>query len=201
MMRSNVMNLWLAGVAVLLLSGCASSNNPTWTNPKFEDHSLGKTMVWATFEDAILSGEYEVLFTERLLDYVPAASMHNDVKDLSTMNKKSVDDLLKENKVQTLIVTHVVSSENEAQLVPYGVSYQTYGNQDASYYVYCSAFQTDDAVANFTENSIETTVFDVQSGALIWSGVKGVYTFNSNTSNMKKVINDIIRELEKDGML
>jgi hypothetical protein len=201
MMKNNVMNLCLAGVVVLLLSGCASSNNPTWTNPKFKDHSLGKTMVWATFEDDILSGEYEVLFTERLLDYVPAASMHNDVKGLSKMDKKSVDALLKENKVQTLIVTHVVSSENETQLVPYGVSYQTYSNQDASYYVYCSAFQADDAVVDFSENSIETTLFDVQSGVLMWSGVKDVYTFNSNTSNMKKVINDIIRDLEKDGML
>ncbi|MDF7807460.1 hypothetical protein P4E94_08425 [Pontiellaceae bacterium B12219] len=200
-MKSNVMNLFIAGMAVVLLSGCASSNNPTWANPKFKDHSLGKTMVWATFEDDILSGEYEVLFTECLLDYVPAASMHNDVKDLKTMNKKSVDALLKANSVQTLIVTHVVSSENEAQLVPYGVSYQTYGNQDASYYLYCSAFQLDNAVVNFTENSIETTLFDVKSGALIWSGLKEVYTFNSNTSNMKKVINDIIRELEKDGML
>jgi hypothetical protein len=195
----------MTGALTLFLSGCASSNNTTWTNPKFKDHALGKTVVWATFEDTILSGEYEVLFTERLLDYVPAASMHNDVRDLKKMDKKSVDALLKKNNVKTLIVTHVVSSENEAQLVPYGVSYQTYAdqgvNQDASYYTYCSAFQLDNAVDNFTENSIETTLFDVNSGALIWSGIEGVYTFNSNTSNMKKVINDIIDDLKKDGML
>ncbi|MDF7799708.1 hypothetical protein P4C99_09535 [Pontiellaceae bacterium B1224] len=200
-MKNKLLNLCFAGMAVLLLSGCASSNNTTWANSKFEDHSIGKTVVWATFEDDILSGAFEVQFTERLLDFVPAASMHNDVKNLNKMDKKSVDALLKKNKVETLIVTHVVSSENETQLVPYGVSYQSYGNQAASYAVYCSGYQVDNMTDSFMENAIETTLFDVNSGALIWSGLYEVYTFNSNTSNMKKVINDIIHSLEKDKML
>lgn len=200
-MKSNVINLFFIGALTALLFGCATSKTHSWTNPEYADHSIGKTIVMATFEDEFVSTEYEVMFATHLLDHVSAASMHQDVKNLNQLDKKTLDALLKQNKVKTLIVTHVVSSTDRSQLVPYGASYQAYGSQSGSCYTYCASFQLDESVDSFMENAIETSIFDVNSGALIWSGLKQVYDFNSKEENMEKVIQDVIRDLENDGML
>jgi uncharacterized protein YggL (DUF469 family) len=195
------MNLCFAGMTALFLSGCVTAKTESWSNPDYKGQSIGKTIVLATFEDNFINTEYEVMFAENLLDFVSAASMHQDVKNLDQMDKKSVGALLKQNQVKTLIVTHQVSAVDRSQLVPYGVSYQAYGTGSDSFYTYCGSYQFDNQVDSFMENAIETTVFDVDSGTLVWSGIKEVYDFNSKRDNMKKVIRDIIRDLEKEGML
>jgi calcineurin-like phosphoesterase len=183
------------------LFGCATSKNKSWINPDFKDQTIGKTIVLATFEDKFLCAEYETTFARRLLDYVPAASMHADVKNVDTLDKKALENLLKENSVQTLIVTHVLNIANRSQLVPYGVSYVSYVGDYSSYYTECISIQPDESVDSFTEIYVETTVFDVNSGKLIWSGRKQVYDFNSDASNMEKVIDGVIWDLERYGML
>lgn len=175
--------------------------NESWVNPAFDSHSIGKTIVLATFEDKFLCAEYESTFAQRLLDYVPAASMHADVKNIDTLDKHALENLLKENSVQTLIITHVLDVENRSQLVPYGVSYVSYVGDYGSYYTECNSIQLDESADSFTEIYLETTVFDVNSEKLIWSGRNEVYDFNSKTSNMKKVIDGVIWDLEKYGML
>lgn len=202
-MRKNTprIAILLTGVCSLLLLGCNTPKTESWSNPAFKDHDIGKTVVMATFEDPYLSGEFEAVFAQRLRDFVPAVSMHADVKNIDDLDKENVDDLLKQNHVKTLIVTRRVSSVNRDQLVPYGVSYQTYVDETDSTFVYCSSYQPDESVDSFLENSIETTLFEVSSGELIWSGLREVYDFNSKLSNMKSIVREVIRDLEADGMI
>jgi len=198
---SKRISILLAGAMAMLLAGCTSSKNVAWTSPGFKGHSIGKTVVLATFEDEYLSREFEAVFAQRLRDYVPAVSLRADVENTDKLDRKGVEKLLKQNQVKTLVVTHLVNSSQHTQLVPYGVSYQTYATATDDCYTYCSSYQLDENVESFSENTIETSLFDVATGKLIWSGLFGVYDFNSKNSNMEKVVNNTVWDLEQQGML
>lgn len=185
----------------LLVCGCSTRKSHSWVNPEFEEHSIGKTAVVVLFEDEYLSAEFEAAFAERLRDFVSAVSMRSAVTDIEKLDKEQIENLLKENQVQTLVVTHRVGEVSRDQLVPYGISYQAYATSSGSCYTYCSSYQLDETVDSFTDNTVETSFFDVNSGKLIWSGLKEVYSFNSKTSNMKRIINDVIWDLEANGMI
>lgn len=200
-MKKYRLGLFLISSGVLIFFGCATWKTQSWTNPDFKDHSIGKTIVMATFDDKILCGEYETIFAQRLLSYVPAASMHADIKNVEKLDKTALENLLKENRVQTLIITRVLNVADRSQLVPYGVSYVSYVGDYGSYYTVCTSIQPDESVDSFTEIYLETNVFDVNSEKLIWSGRKQVYDFNSNASNMEKVMDEVMWDLEKYGML
>lgn len=186
---------------LVLLNGCSTARSHSWSNPEYESHSLGKTAVMATFEDEYLSGEFEATFAQRLRDFVPAVSLRSAVENFGALDKDQVENLLTENRVNTLVVVRRVSSTGCSQLVPYGVSYQTTIGQSGSCYTYCSSFQLDETVASFTDNTVETSIFDVASGELMWSGMKEVYDFNSKASNMERVIDEAVWALEETGML
>lgn len=187
--------------SAVLLSGCSTSKTESWANPAFKDRSIGKTIVLATFEDRILRGEFEALFADRLLAYVSAASMHEDVKETDTLDKTALANLLKENQVDTLVLTHLMDATDRSQLVADGVTGVAYAGGYSDYYAYCCTYAVDYAVDDFMEYVLETSLFDVKTEALIWTGRKKVYDFNSSAANMKKVINDVIWDLEKEGML
>ncbi|VGO12468.1 hypothetical protein PDESU_01021 [Pontiella desulfatans] len=184
-----------------MLSGCSSLKTHSWVNPEFQEHSIGKTAVLATFEDEYLAGQFEAIFAERLRNFVPAVSLRAAVTNFTELDKKQIENLLKRNQVQTLIVTHRVGSVDRTQLVPYGVSYQTYATSSGSCSTYCSSYQLDEAAASFLDNTIETSIFDVRSGKMVWSGLKEVYSFNSKASNMERVVDGIVWDLEARGML
>ncbi len=57
------------------------------------------------------------------------------------------------------------------------------------------------SVSSYMEYVLETNVYDVESEELVWSGRKAIFDDRSSIENMKLITSNVIRDLEKRGLL
>jgi len=192
----------LASCILTLLCSCTTVKVQSWTNPEFEGRKIGKTIVLGVAESDSLSRQYEGLFVERLLQLgVEAGSLHANTQITDKIDKAALEALLTANKVDSIIVTRVLSETERNQVVATGYYAMPYNNYWGYYdYGYSLSMNTAD-VASFMEYALETNLYDVKSKKLVWSGRKVVYDDRSDLSNMKGIIKGVIKDLRKQGMI
>ena len=191
-----------AGILIGLLTACNTLKVNSWTNPEFKGRPIGKTIVLGVSESDSLSRQYEGLFVGSLMDLgIDAASLHGSANVTGQIDKEALDALLKANHVDTIIVTRVLAETERNQVVATGYHADPYNNYYGYYgYGYSLSYNTADVVS-FMEFELETNLYDVNSGKLIWSGRKVVYDDRSDLTNMKGIIKGVVKGLRKQGMI
>lgn len=187
-----------------LLSSCQmkSPKQESWSNPAFKGRTLGKTSVLAIAESERRIRQYEALFVESLLPYVSAGSVHASTNMTGKINEAMLDSLLKENQVDSIIVTHLLDGSNRDQLVTIGYNATPYNNSYWGYYNFGYALSANTAsVSSYMEYVLETNIYDVKTKQLVWSGRKSIFDDRSDADNMRIIIKAVIKDLSKQGML
>lgn len=203
MNKINITPLFAAALACVL-SSCQmrSAKQEAWSNPAFKGHTLGKTMVLAMAESDDLARQYEALFVNQLLPYVPAGSLHASQDVVGKIEEDTLEALLKGNQVKTLIVTHVIDGKNRDKLVGTGYASSPYNDNYYGYYNYGYALSANTAtVSSYMEFFLETNIYDVDSKQLVWSGRKSIFDDRSDLDNMKIIITAVTRDLRNNGLL
>lgn len=203
-MKHSLFTVITASLLISLLSSCQmrSEKQESWLNPEFKDYKLGKTSVLAMTESESLCRQYEALFVDALLPYVSAGSLHASQDLTGKIDKDNLDTLLEKNDVKTIIITSVLDGTQRQQVVGIGYNATPYNTGYWGYYNYGYALTANTAtVSSFMEYVLETNVYDVASKKLVWSGRKSIFDDRSNMQNMKLIIKNVIRDLEKHGIL
>jgi hypothetical protein len=121
------------------------------------------------------------------------------------MDKDQLVTLLKDNKIKTLVVTMVLGETQIQQAAPIGYTPTMYTNDYWGYYNWGYTLMASEvnfgSVDSYMEYTLETNIYDVDSGKLVWSGRKNVFDDRSDEKNMKVVIGNVIRDLQKRGLL
>ncbi|MDF7824978.1 hypothetical protein P4B35_13230 [Pontiellaceae bacterium B12227] len=203
-MTNRIMAPLFAAALACVLSSCQmrSGKQQSWSNPEFKNHTLGKTMVLAMADSETLCRQYEALFVNELLAYVPAGSLHASQDAVGKIEKEALEALLKENQVKTLIMTHVIDGKNRDELVGIGYTASPYNNDYYGYYNFGYTLSANTAtVSSYMEFFLETNIYDVESKKLVWSGRKSIFDDRSDLENMGIIIKAVTRDLHRNGML
>ncbi|MDF7799157.1 hypothetical protein P4C99_06755 [Pontiellaceae bacterium B1224] len=203
-MKKCLLTLLSAAALATLLSSCqmTTPKQESWLNPKYTDYKLGKTSVLAMANSESRCLQYETIFVNALLPYVPAGSLHANYGITGKMDKDQLASLLKENKISTLIVTSVLDGTQRQQVVPVGYTPSLYSDSYWGYYDWgYSLTMNMGSVDSYMEYMIETNIYDVESGQLVWSGRKSIFDDRSDKKNMEVIVGNVIRDLQKRGIL
>lgn len=203
-MNKSIVNALAATLLVTLLSSCQlwSAKQESWFNPEFKNYKMGKTTVLAISESESRCRQFEAIFVDALLPYVSAGSLHASQDLTGKIDKENLDALLKENDVKTIVITSIFDGTQRQQVVGTGYTATPYNSGYWGYYNYGYALTANTAtVSSFMEYVLETNVYDVESEQLVWSGRKSIFDDRSDMENMKLIVKNVIRDLEKRGIL
>lgn len=188
----------------VLLSACAGGSSSkvtdSWTDPARKATVKGKVLVVGVarnethrhiFEDSMVANLQEV--------GVEGVASHTLIKGKLEPTGAAVKAVIKQADAATVLVTHVIGSEEESQYFPaIGVSVVDAGHYGGlhSYYpmVYNFTLMPAQNVSKETV-SLETGLYDAKNSQLIWIGrtkaVNPVMTLKYYTSLTKKVVRDL----------
>ena len=171
-------------------------------NPAFEGRKLGQTVVLATANSDARSLQFEQYLADQLKPYTEASSMHATHNLAGKINRESLESLLKGTDTKTLILTRVIDEASRDELVTVGYDAVPHSNDYWNHYSYGYDLYANQAtVSSYMEFIIDTTIYDVATGQMVWNGRKNVFDDRSSTENIQIVIRDIMRDIKKAGML
>ena len=163
---------------------------------------MGKTMVLGLSDSESMRRSFEEQFAESLgANGVEAVTAHSLVPTDKELSEEQFLTLLKEQSVDTLILTRVVGEQDRLRYNPPVVHprpyYTHYGYYNWTYdQVYAPGY-----VEDYVEIHLETNLYDVQTSKLIWSGQKKVTDETSAKSNLRNVIKAVVKDLKKQGLM
>ena len=191
------------GLLSVLLVACGTVRVNSWMDPSFEKGwKIGKTAVLAIAESDSLRREYEDAFVEGLTQQkATAESLVVLLPKTEKMTKEELVALLKKNGFDSIFITRKVSSTERQQVVDMG--YPAYYGDYYNYYSYAFglSFGGNTQVYNYTEFEMETNLYDVKSQKLVWSARQRVTDDRSSRSNIKGMVNGLLKDLRQKGLL
>jgi hypothetical protein len=205
------MNMWnglkygAAFVVLIMFNGCASMKMQSWTNPEIGERPIGKVMVVAIVESPTTCRVFEGYFVEKLAEKgIEASSGHVVMQATEDISEELLMETLKTDGYDSVIITRLMSEDSQSQVVHAGY---TSTPSFPGYYGHYSGFYSSSVISpvtyvdNFMEYVLETTLYDVESGTMVWGGLKSVYDTSSDSSNIKKVVKAVVGELNKEKLL
>ena len=196
--RLNLFPFALAGV----ITGCSSLQIDSWTDPAAKGRPMGKAMVVGVTDSEALQRQYEGLFVEHLKQAGVEAMASSDHFPADTrLEKEPLQEKLAGEGVTSLLVTRVIDEKEKAQYVA-PVSYPSSYNSFFGYYRYSFDYVHSPGYVNtYVEIHLETNLYDVETGKLVWSGRKKITDDRSDKKNMEQVIKATVKDLQKNGLL
>ncbi len=190
MKKSNIIGgIVLAG----LLAGCTSTRIDTWSDPAFDGRPVGRVMVIGLLDDASVARQYEDHFVEQLRDEGCLADpSYEHMSPTNAITEEALVDLLDKEEFESVIVTRVVSEQDHTQFVPTGSLPEYY---DSYYGYYSHGLESSGYVDQFQEYVLETSLYDVESRKLVWTGQQSVYDIKSDESNIEDAVHAVIKDL------
>jgi len=188
---------------LVVLAGCSSLDIATWSDPSIGERPVGKVMVLAIAEEPTTCRMFEGHFVEELhANGVDAVSGHAVLAAEGAVTREQLEAYLKEGGYDSLILTRLLSASVRNQVVHagYTTSYPPGFGHYYDYYAF-GVVEPVTYVDSYMEYRLETNLFDVPSGKMIWGGTMSVYDTSSAKQNIKKVVNGVIRDMEKKQLL
>ena len=124
------------------------------------------------------------------------------IQPTEKITEAQIIEALESGSFDSILITRLAGEQSQSQYVQTGYqsAFPSYYNHYRGYYTYSSISPTG-YVDTVTEYQLETNLFDVQSGKMIWGGVKSVDDASSKTSNIRKVVTTVIRDLNRKKLL
>ena len=209
----------LAGCALLLCSCAApTSVKETWTSPSYTGGPVGSVAVLAVTEQGMIRTGLENRFARELGRTVETVVPTHKYLSLSEIkeDKEAAATRLHEAGVQTVLITRLTSSEEQAHSVRVGneryspvvTGYSPgvpYGGYHGWHGYYTLAFQDMGTVWSSQTKKVylETSLFDLGDGQRLWSCLtKTVLKESSDVvEEEERLAVLIIGTLRKDGMV
>lgn len=192
------------GLFVLLLvvlQGCSSTKLvTTWSDDKYQGEKLGKLLVIGVFKNDLMRRQFEDQFAAKLArDGRKAEASYVYMPDMKAYKEREkLEALVRKLGADGVLITALKDVENRKKYVPPRVDYVPGGWGGYGYYgyyyqtmqpIYTPGYERTDKVVQ-----LETRVFAVKNGEMIWGGA----TESFNPSSSGKVIDELVRLVVAD---
>ena len=199
---------WAAFGVLMILSSCASLDMQSWSDPAISERPIGKVMVLAVVEGQTTCRVFEGYFVDKLIaSGVDAASGHVVLQPTGEISEQMLDDTLKADGYDSIIITRLMGKDSQSQIAYAGYTSSPSFSSSPGYYNHYHGYYSASVITpvsyvdTYMEYQLETTLFDVQSGKMVWGGLKSVTDSSSDSSNMRKVVSSVMRDLNRKKLL
>lgn len=199
----NGLKYFTAAVVLMLLSACSTLTIRSWSDPAVSQRPIGKVMVVGIAQSATTCRMFENHFVEQLQqEGITAVSGHGLIQPTEKITEAQIEEALADGAFDSILITRLAGEQSQSQYVQTGYqsAFPSYYNHYHGYYAY-SVVSPVGYVDTVTEYQLETNLFDVKSGKMIWGGIKSVDDASSKTSNIRKVVTTVIRDLNRKKLL
>ena len=196
--------LILIALISLLLASCASTEIAnSWTNPNYSNRGLGKVLVLGVANDETKRFMFETDLASALKSNGVDATAGSTVRALrGQLNKDKVVDALKTMDVDNVIVTRIASYNIDTKF--YGGYTEVWTSGVPTMYGYWTTHYHEtthpDYISERTTLFLETSVFNVADGSLVWSA-RTKTKEPENNDVIKDLISNVVPRLKRDGFL
>lgn len=207
MFRTPRLTPLLACVAFVAAS-CSSGNQMVsqWKDPAYTARSGQKVVVMAIAENEISGRIWETEMSKQLTAHgfqvIPGSSILGTTgtrPDSAAVAQKVADA-----GADMVVVTRVLAVDKETSYIP-GQTYVQPGLYWNGYYgMYTHAYtalETPGYVEQNTVVRLETTVFDVPSGKLVWGGMSESFNPSSTQSLAESLTDKLVHKFETSGLI
>jgi len=194
--------------AALVTSSCASQNKVVteWKDPAYSASSGQKVVVISVAENEISGRIWETEMAKQL-----TARGFNVIAGSSIMgstgtrpDSAAVAAKIADSGANLVMVTRTLAVDKETTYVP-GATVVSPGAYWNGYYgLYTHAYTALEAPGYVEQNTVvrlETSIFDVASGKLVWGGLSESFNPSSTESLAQNVTEKIVHRLEASGLI
>jgi hypothetical protein len=201
-MKTTLSRLAAGLVLATIATSCTTVKISSWMDPQFAGRTPGKTLVVGVAESESIRRRYEDMFVESLTSIgIDATASAATMPGEDLISESRMREHIAKSGAASVIVTRVLGEKDKVNYSSPAVYPSHYG----SYYGFYSAsygYATSPGYAfNYTETMLETTLYDVASGKLVWAGTKTITDDRSDKKNMTRVIEAVIEDLQKNELL
>jgi hypothetical protein len=194
--------------AALVTSSCASRNKVVteWKDPAYAARGGQKVVVMAVAENEISGRIWETemakQLTSRGFNVIAGSSILGTTG--ARPDSAAVAAKIADSGADLVMVTRVLAVDKETTYVP-GATVVAPGAYWNGYYgLYTHAYTALEAPGYVEQNTVvrlETSVFDVATGKLVWGGLSESFNPSSTESLAANVTEKIVHRLEASGLI
>jgi hypothetical protein len=200
MKKRIVRMLGLVAVGCILVS-CATVSVESWTEPASEGRKINKVAVIGIMKSEEVRRRYEAAFVGRLSEAgVFGLAGYTVLPQEQKLTQQELDAALNKFGVDSVIVTRVLGQHEEIYETP-GMYPDYYGNLYGFYDWNLDYMGSPGYVETYVETQLESNLYDVKSGKLVWTGRSRITDKSSDEHNIAGEVAAIIEDLRKHGMI
>jgi len=195
-----------------LLASCSSTKLlSTWTEPSAQGKKLGKVLVVGVAQNATTRRQYEDSFVRELASKkIAAIASYQHLPDAATLSKEAADPIIASENITQVLVTRVVDTKTVTSYVPptttvvggYPGYYPGYYGSWSGYYGYgYSSVTSPGYTYDTTYVNLESNIYEVASGKLIWSGLTETAIGSSVDGEISAFIAILIGAMGRSGLV
>lgn len=184
---------------LLLAAGCASTQmTATWRNPTYAGAPPRKVLVVGLIPDQALNHQVEQQLAARLAgENIQAAPLFAYLPAGARAGKDQILDVARRNGFDSIIVSRFKGTTVSASYAapgPWGFNdyWSAYGYGPGYYGGYGAGY-----VAPPPEEQMETSLFEVRTGVLIWTGSSATFPSGDANADVSQFVSTVIDNLNK----
>ncbi len=194
-----------AVLSLLLLESCATTTmTGSWVDPTYSGGGFKKIMIVGVAKRAVIRNIFESAFVTQLqkrgIEGVPSARF----ADGSELNKEMIAATLKELGCDGILITRMVDQKTRTTYYPptgYVVPVAYRGGFYSYYSGAVAVVSSPGYVEESTTASLETNLYDVKTGGLVWTGLTDTEVYNDPEGQFNELISLLIKKIAADKLI
>jgi hypothetical protein len=200
-------------LAASLVMSCATTTLVSqWADKDFQGKKIERALIIGVAKKDVLRRQFEDTFaTDLAKSKAFAMASYRDMPDPSAITKELAEPVIAANKITHVIVTRIVDHKTVTTYVPptttvytsgYPGYYPGYYNSWNGYYSAGYGAVTTPGYTYDTEYvNLETNVYDVATGKMIWSGLSQTELGGTAEQHIPDVIEVVTNAMRTHGLL
>ncbi|MGD2096432.1 MAG: hypothetical protein PVG35_02565 [Desulfobacterales bacterium] len=207
-------NLISAGAAFCLLFAvsCSLTNlNAVWKDPQYQGGKLKNVLVVGGSKNQVVRRIFEDEFTARFksrgTNAIPSYTIFPSEK---TLDKDTIESKSRELGTDAMLIARVVDTKRKQELTPTSpryyrdVYFYDWPNRYSAFYSssYPGRYYNDRLLySEYEVVNLETTLYDTQTGKLIWSALSDTVIGGSTELEVSSVVKILMNNLAKNQLI
>jgi hypothetical protein len=202
-----------AALCVLIAASCSLTNlNAVWKDPQYQGGKLQNVLVVGGYTNQVVRRIFEDEFTARFksrgINAIPSYTIFPSEK---TLDKDIIESKSRELGIDAMLIAKVADRKKRQELTPASSSYYyrdvyfyDWPNRYSRFYSssYTGRYYNDRVLySEYEVVNLETTLYDTQTGKLIWSALSDTVVGGSTALEVNSVVKMIMNNLAENQLI
>ena len=195
-----VLRITVAVCLLLVVSCSATTMSAVWKDPNYQGGKLKKVLVVGVAKDEVIRRLFEDEFSARLKAHgTDAYPSYSILASTEMLAEDPVNAKIENLDLDAVLVTRFVNRKKETVYTP-GTRYYSGGwyNWYSTGYGYVTS---PGYYSEYEVISLSTNIYHSQTGEMIWSGLSDTVTGGSAETEIRDLIDAIVRSLTENGLI